>query len=841
MPDPQFLSLDQQTYTQSNKKQDQQPIKDLIEQTSSTNEESQTGNETTDLTEVAKQIVDIIVQKKPNSPGDFKSLYEEIELKFKNTTIKKIHNESEKNLGSSDIIARTDTYLQTIKLLSKKYFHTSENDRANLESLQNRMDNFFGENDEEDSTRQHLLDETKEQIESTVAFENNLKRYPVKTFDGGGQELIEYCKTISQKYLKTKDLKSFDETQKLLLEIYAARLAQTNQEPELLENLAFDFISEPQTSFEKEIVIAALSILISKKEGLDELEKEILQKSVTKMGSYESSDGFDEKLLELYRKEILKIKSEPTEAPSEYEFPGNKTEAEDSGSSGAENSGEGQSLTVGEESTQTQTQANGEQTTQNQTQTNAAQEAKTEEFVSSSVIENRKMEKLLNEILPQPYVQAEVIRVPTAQPAQNSQNAQNAQSTQTDENSTTSSAQSDQQNSTPSTETNQQTTENQGGFSETSTYHRKSEKINKPPKVQLTLGKELNTAGICTKDYFDRLKKLGNSVKKSCSKGIGEGFLTDLEQFYQRYKSTIKAIESGGPHSRLYDDKLVISDTIELSIRKLMRSIIGVYNSPGESEKRKETCGKLLRELMGFLRTKEDPEVNEQKNRERNLDAAAMDEAVYTIMNAAFTITQGKNRELIKRRLNDPHNPGAKAYMDIKKEAKKYGDGKKSYGSKKKDYYLMGSEEKTKTQKSILFTLTRFIGISLFNLGDKLEESIKNDLNKLYFDEGNQQSLISKIDNKSDLKDVSDQLEEHIKKLESKQGSNLFNAIRTHILSKFTNFPNFAQGYDKLVERIEIYYRKNLKNDLDNADFSSLSKRKLFVGIRDNKIQRISN
>ncbi len=112
MPDPQFLSLDSQIFTQSNQRKEQSPIKDLMKQDVSTDEESKSGNETTDLMEIAKQIVDTIVQKKPNSPEDFKSLYEEIELTFKNTTIKKIHNESEKNLGASDIIARTDAYLE---------------------------------------------------------------------------------------------------------------------------------------------------------------------------------------------------------------------------------------------------------------------------------------------------------------------------------------------------------------------------------------------------------------------------------------------------------------------------------------------------------------------------------------------------------------------------------------------------------------------------------------------------------------------------------------------------------------------------------------------------------
>ena len=755
--------------------------------------------------EIAKQIVNIIVQKKPNSPEDFKSLYEEIELTFKNTTIKKIHNESEKNLGASDIIARTDAYLQTIKLLSKKYFHTSENDKANLESLQNRMDNFFGESDEEDSTRQHLVDETKEQIESTVAFKNNLKRYPIKTFDGIGQELAEYCKTISQQYLKTKDLKSFDETQKLLLEIYAARLAQTNQEPELLENLAFDFISDPKTNFEKEIVTATLSILVNKKDGLDELEKEILQKSMTKMGSYEASDEFKEKLSELYKKEVLKIKNEPTETSSKHTSPDGEDdyEEDDDDSSDIEDFDKEQSLTTSKKSTETSSKT--------QPQTKAKEKNKPEEeFVSDSVIENRKMERLLNEIIPQPYFQVEVIRVPPAQ------------STQTDEDDTDSSPEATEQNSASSTQTNQQTTESQEAFSETSTYRRKSSKISQPLKARLTLGKELNTAGICTQDYFEKLKKLGKSIKKSCSKGIGEGFLKDLEQFNQHYKSLIKAIERGGANSPLYDDKLMISDNIELTIRKVMRSIIEVYNSPEESEERQETCGKLLRELMGFLRTKEDPEVNEQINRERNLEAAAVDEGIYTMMNAAFTITQGKNQELIKKRLNDSESPKTAAYRAIKKEAKRYGSENKGYGSKKKDYYFMDPKDKIKIRKKALLTLTRFIGLSLLKEG-----KIKNDLKVLYFDENNIDSLKSKIcekfdtdnDKNSDKNYVSHvlsvrtDLKKGIDNLELLNFAQLKKNITKALENNFRDLSSFMEHYQDCETDMERYFNSNLINN----------------------------
>lgn len=811
MPDPQFLSLDSQIFTQNNQKkeQEQSPIKDLMKQDVSTNEESKSGNETTDLMEIAKQIVNIIVQKKPNSPEDFKSLYEEIELTFKNTTIKKIHNESEKNLGASDIIARTDAYLQTIKLLSKKYFHTSENDKANLESLQNRMDNFFGESDEEDSTRQHLVDETKEQIESTVAFKNNLKRYPIKTFDGIGQELAEYCKTISQQYLKTKDLKSFDETQKLLLEIYAARLAQTNQEPELLENLAFDFISDPKTNFEKEIVTAALSILVNKKDGLDELEKEILQKSMTKMGSYEASDEFKEKLSELYKKEVLKIKNEPTETSSKHTSPDGEDdyEEDDDDSSDIEDFDKEQSLTTSKKSTETSSKT--------QPQTKAKEKNKPEEeFVSDSVIENRKMERLLNEIIPQPYFQVEVIRVPPAQ------------STQTDEDDTDSSPKATEQNSASSTQTNQQTTESQEAFSETSTYRRKSSKISQPLKARLTLGKELNTAGICTQDYFEKLKKLGKSIKKSCSKGIGEGFLKDLEQFNQHYKSLIKAIERGGANSPLYDDKLMISDNIELTIRKVMRSIIEVYNSPEESEERQETCGKLLRELMGFLRTKEDPEVNEQINRERNLEAAAVDEGIYTMMNAAFTITQGKNQELIKKRLNNSENPNTAAYKAIKKEAKRYESENKGYG---KNYDFMKDGDKVETRRVALLTLTRFIGLSL--LKSKKKEEITEDLKKSYFDEENLGSLQYIICKKLDENDdknytsstlkVSERLKNDINTLEFPEYKQMSTNIKS-ALNNFQNLPSFMRYYGKCKDDMRGYFNRSLKNNIV-SDFTQLS------------------
>ena len=139
MPDAQLLSSPNPVFEQRDEHQKEdltKELKELKQQNPTTNDESNAGNETTALTEAANQIANFIIPKKPNSPEDFKSLYEEIEKTFKTTTIKRIHNEAEKNLGSSDIIARTDAYLQAIKLLGKEHFRTSENDKADLESLQ---------------------------------------------------------------------------------------------------------------------------------------------------------------------------------------------------------------------------------------------------------------------------------------------------------------------------------------------------------------------------------------------------------------------------------------------------------------------------------------------------------------------------------------------------------------------------------------------------------------------------------------------------------------------------------------------------------------------------------
>ena len=237
---------------------------------------------------------------------------------------------------------------------------------------------------------------------------------------------------------------------------------------------------------------------------------------------------------------------------------------------------------------------------------------------------------------------------------------------------------------------------------------------------------------------------------------------------------------------------------------------------------------------MGFLRTKEDPKVNEQKNRERNLASATDEQGVYTMMSYAYIIARGENQKKIKEKLNE--NPTFRA---MKKQAKEY-SREKSYGSKKKDYYLMDPKEKTKTQKSILLTLTRFIGISLFKFNKDLDDSIR----KLFLDENDNNSLVSNIITKKDLKTISDKLKKYIiERPELKEKSDLFEDIKTHVLDKFSNFPDFASEYDKLVKRIEEYYKDNLKNSLNNAEFSNLSSEKcLFNGIASNgSIWRLPN
>lgn len=829
MPDAQLLSSPNPVFEQRDEHQKEdltKELKELKQQNPTTNDESNAGNETTALTEAANQIANFIIPKKPNSPEDFKSLYEEIEKTFKTTTIKRIHNEAEKNLGSSDIIARTDAYLQAIKLLGKEHFRTSENDKADLESLQKRLDSFWGESDNEDSTRQHLEEKAGEQIDNATAFENNLKRRPIKTFEENKQELTEYCKTISVQYLKTKDLKSFDETQKLLLEIYSAELAQTSAETDLLENLAFDFISSPQTDFERKIIIAALNIMVNKKDGLDELEKEILRKSVTGIDYYEISDDLREKISALYEKEGIVVKNTPSKTSSEYspstsEDKKDMDDIDDSDNEEEENEG----LIADDETSQTESQTEGNQAAAAQTQT--AEQNKQTEFVSASVLENRKMKDFLNRILPQQSgIQVEIVSAPSPQSGENAQ---------TDENATNSTAQEAPQNSTSSTQTSQQTQGGPEAFSETSTY-RRSSRIVQPLKARLTLGDNLTTSGICTEDYFNKLEKVGQSVKKSCSRGIGKGFLEDLNKFNQRNKATIKAIEEDGPHSPLYNDKLMISNTIEDIIRKLMRSVIEVYNDPQESERKKQACADNLRKLMGFLRTKEDPEVNEQKNKERNLESAAVEQGMYTMMSAAYTIARGRNQAQIKEKLNSD------AFKAIKKEAKKY-SGEKSYGSKKKDYYLMSKEEQIKTKKERILTLIRFIGMFLLNL--KSDENLKN--NEIlkgitfinYFDESSHSSLKYNLcSSDNNMKSTIDELKKLINSVKNIQETQPLCQTISKVLDKFSNFIDFANAYDELLERMSRYYNNNLKNkfNMNDKKFSVLgTEDDLFNGINNGK------
>lgn len=830
MPDAQLLSSPNPVFEQRNEHQKEdltKELKVLKQQNPTTNDESNAGNETAALTEAANQIANFIIPKSLNSPEDFKSLYEEIEKTFKTTTIKRIHNEAEKNLGSSDIIARTDVYLQTIKLLSKKYFCTSENDKADLESLQKRLDSFLGENDNEDSTRQHLEKKAVEQIDNATAFENNLKRRPIKTFEENEQELTEYCKTISVQYLKTKDLKSFDETQKLLLEIYSAELAQTNAETDLLENLAFDFISSPQTDFERKIIIAALNIMVNKKDGLDELEKEILRKSVAEIDYYEISDDLREKISALYEKEGIVVKNTPSKTSSEYS-PSTSEDKEDMDDiDDSDDEEENESLITDDETSQNESQTESNQTAADQAQT--AEQNKQTEFVSTSVLENRKMKNFLNRILPQQSgIQIEIISAPSPQSGENAQ---------TDENATNSIAQEASQNSTSSTQMNQQTQGGLEAFSETSTYRRRSSRTVQPLRARLTLGDNLATSGICTEAYFKELKKVGQSVKKSCSKGIGEGFLEDLNKFNQRNKATIKAIEEDGPHSPLYNDKLMISNTIEEIIRKLMRSVIEVYNNPQESERKKQACADNLRKLMGFLRTKEDPEVNEQKNKERNLESAAVEQGIYTMISAAYTIARGKNQEQIKEKLNSD------TFKAIKKEAKKY-SGEKSYGSKKKDYYLMNDKEQRQTQQEYLLVLSRFIGISLFkfkqnrSISEEDKEKIKN-FHKNCLKENMVGSVKYNIyKTAGNLKEVADNLGDITKILKEE----LFDDIGTKILDVFNDFPNFARKYDNLLSQMKKYYTYQNLGGVTTPEitFDRLStKQDLFNGESNNQIRII--
>lgn len=828
MPDSQPVSVSNPIFEQRNEQQNEilnRKLEKLTEQNFSANDESNARNKTTALTEDANQIANFITGSQPSSPGDFKDLYEKIKATFGATTIKKIHHEAEKNLGSLDIVSRVDAYLQTIELLGKEFFRTSENDKADLESLQKRLNNFWGEIGNEDSTRQHLAEEAGKQIESATAFESNLKRYPKKTFEENKQELTEYCKTISDQYLRTKDLKSFDDTQKLLLEIYAAELVQTNEKADLLENLAFDFISNPQTDFERKIVIAALNIMVNKTAELDELEKEILRRSVTEIDSYEISDDLRKKISKLYENTGVKVKNTLSETSSEYS-PSTSKQEKDTKHDDDDNDYDllSQFEDDDEESTVEESQTQGNQTAETQAQTE--EQNKPKEFVSASVTENRKIKALLDSMhLPQGGVQVEIINVPSPQPEAR---------TQTDEDDTNSPAQAAPQNSTSSAQTDP------NAFLETSTYRRKSEKIILPLKPILILGPNLSPTGICTKEYFKNLKEKLQFVQKYCSVGIGKGALKDANNFYKNNKTLINAIEEGGTDSPLYNDKVMISNNIEIIIKKVMRSLIELYNNLPESDRKKQDCAKALIELMGFLRTKEDPEVNEQKNMERNLESATDEQGVYAMMRYAYIIARGENQKKIKEKLNENQ-----MFKDMKKKAKEY-SGEKSYGSKKKDYYLMKDEERRQTQQEYLLVLSRFIGVSLFKLNKDQNSSLsdidKRKINKFLrgcLNESDVKSVKYDIYNPTgDLKKVADNLRDITEVL----NNDLFNNIRTKALDAFNDFPNFARKYDNLLSQMKKYYKDQNLGGVTTPEitFDRLSTKKyLFSGESNNQIRTI--
>lgn len=850
MPDAQLLSSPNPVFDQRNERQsgvsDGKKIRALAEQNPTTKDESNAQNKTTALTEAANQIVDFIIPKNPNSPKDFKSLYEEIEKTFKTTTIKRIHNEAEKNLGSSDIIARTDAYLQAIKLLSKEYFRTSENDKANLESLRNRLDSFWGENNNEDSICQHLEEKAGEQIDNATAFKNNLKRRPKETFNKNEQELKNYCKEMFKRYSINGDWQFFDDTQKLLLETCA--LSNREQQPELLKDLAFDFASNPQTDSEREIIIEALNIIKNQSGELGEFEKKILQMTVNKTDSLGISDEFSEELFRLCEKNSITIPQKRTYSSStsvkdefyskskknlygdddydEYDY---DDEDEDEDSDEEETATE--SSTQVNQTTATDSKTATAQTQPQKSQQDQPQEKKADEpkeFVSASVTENRKMKALLDNILPQQSgIQVEIINTPPPQPRER---------VQTDENSTSSPAQATPQNSTSSTQPSQQAEEDQEAFLETSLYYRKSQKSIKPLPPLLMLGVKLDTAGICTGEYFKKLKKIAEHIKTSCSKGIGKDFLKDVKDFYRRNQALIKSIEEDGSNSPLYNDKLMISNNIECIIRKVMRSLIELYKTPEESERKKRNCTEALRNLMGFLRTKEDPKVNEQKNRERNLASATDEQGVYTMMSYAYIIARGENQKKIKEKLNE--NPTFRA---MKKQAKEY-SREKSYGSKKKDYSLMNDEAKRQTRQEYLLVLSRFIGISLFKLKqdpstsfsetnkEKIEDFLKRCLNEPIV--GSVKDNIKKV---NDLKRVADDL----KAITEFLNEDLLQAIRDKILGAFNDFPNFAKKYDILFEQMEQYYKNKKLKELTTTEikFDRLKEKEdLLKGERNNQI-----
>lgn len=831
--------LNTQTLEPKNGAQDMtQDLTKLKSQVSPTNDESNAGNETTALTKSANEIIDKLTPKKPNSTKDFKELYESIERDFKSTTIKRIHSEAEKNLGSSDAIARADAYLQVIRLLGKEYFCISETDKSKLESLQTRLNSFFGKNDTEELYLQHLTEKAGEQIDNATAFKNNLKRRPKETFDKNEQELKDYCEKMSERYSKTKDLQSFDDTQKLLLETYA--LSNREQQSELLKDLAFDIVSDFQTftDLEKKIVNNALGVIVKKEGELDELEKQILQKSVNKADLFEISGELSEKLSTLCEREGIKVRNKPSRFSQEQASHSDEEDDDDEYTIDYDDEDEDESATTesptsANQSTVTDSQSQGGQTTANQSQAQPQAQAQTgeqnkpKEFVSASVAENRKMKAELDRRFPQQGgLQAEIIRPSSPQPESRAQ---------TDENGTNAPAQASPQNSTSATQANQQAEESQRIPPDTSTYHRNSESAHSlSVKQLLILGENLNVTGICTSDYFKKLEKVGKNVKKSCSKGIGEGFLKDLNQFMQRNKATIKAIEEDGSNSPLYNDKIDIANRIEDIIRKVMRSLLGLCDSLPESDPKSKACKELLRELMRFLRTKEDPEVNEQKNRERNLESTAVEQGVYQMMRAAVIIGTSENQKARDEKLNSDQN-----YKAIMKEVERLTENSYSSGKLNKE---------VKQLKEIFLTLTRFIGLSLKKKGVNIDY-------KKYFKEDDNQSLRYIICNRAKTKATySDYLNSLKLDVLGTLKKDIFNKIDWEnsqigegiplILDTFNNdLSKITQKYRDVSGNMEYYYNKNLRRglmQLSNKDFSALSKDEILFRDPDNVFRSAS-
>lgn len=831
--------LNTQTLEPKNGAQDMtQDLTKLKSQVSPTNDESNAGNETTALTKSANEIIDKLTPKKPNSTKDFKELYESIERDFKSTTIKRIHSEAEKNLGSSDAIARADAYLQVIRLLGKEYFCISETDKSKLESLQTRLNSFFGKNDTEELYLQHLTEKAGEQIDNATAFKNNLKRRPKETFDKNEQELKDYCEKMSERYSKTKDLQSFDDTQKLLLETYA--LSNREQQSELLKDLAFDIVSDFQTvkDLEKKIVNNALGVIVKKEGKIGEFEKQILQESVNKTDLFEISGELSEKLSTLCEREGIKVRNKPSRFSQEQASHSDEEDDDDEYTIDYDDEDEDESATTesptsANQSTVTDSQSQGGQTTANQSQAQPQAQAQTgeqnkpKEFVSASVAENRKMKAELDRRFPQQGgLQAEIIRPSSPQPESRAQ---------TDENGTNAPAQASPQNSTSATQANQQAEESQRIPPDTSTYHRNSESAHSlSVKQLLILGENLNVTGICTSDYFKKLEKVGKNVKKSCSKGIGEGFLKDLNQFMQRNKATIKAIEEDGSNSPLYNDKIDIANRIEDIIRKVMRSLLGLCDSLPESDPKSKACKELLRELMRFLRTKEDPEVNEQKNRERNLESTAVEQGVYQMMRAAVIIGTSENQKARDEKLNSDQN-----YKDIMKEVERLTENSYSSGKLNKE---------VKQLKEIFLTLTRFIGLSLKKKGVNIDY-------KKYFKEDDNQSLRYIICNRAKTKATySDYLNSLKLDVLGTLKKDIFNKIDWEnsqigegiplILDTFNNdLSKITQKYRDVSGNMEYYYNKNLRRglmQLSNKDFSALSKDEILFRDPDNVFRSAS-